>query len=199
MSDNIDGEITTSSLTNLKKHNGGRSQNMVWQYFEYSPSRHSGHFCARCKACNREWSNGVVNKLQVHLACECEFVEENVKRRYMYIVSERDGVDESLEAAAYRSNTTQSLESFWDKNEKLSKECSAVIDRSILKAFVVCGIPFRVIESPFFINMLKNLRSNYNPPSRGHLSTKLLSEEAVRVNMKIDNALERTNNLTLGT
>ena len=46
--------------------------------------------------------------------------------------------------------------------------------------------------------MLKNLRSNYKPPSLYCLSTKLLSDEAVRVDIKVNNILEKANNLTLG-
>src|SRR5688572_17935101 len=65
---------------------------------------------------NCKWSNGVVNKLQVHSAHECEYI----KKRYMYIVAERDGVSESLENAAYKANT-QSLANFWDKDEILLK------------------------------------------------------------------------------
>jgi len=161
MSNNTDVDINSSS--NSKKL-GGRPKNAVWQHFECYPSKHPGHFGVKCKACNCEWSNGVVNKLQVHLAHECEYIEEEIKKRYMYIVAERDGVSESLENTAYKANT-QSLSNFWDKDETLSKERAGIIDRSILKAFVVCGIPFRIIETPFFINMLQNLRSNYKPPS----------------------------------
>ena len=66
----------------------------------------------------------------------------------MYIVAERDGVSESLENTAYKANT-QSLSNFWDKDEILSKEHPGIIDCSILKAFVVCGILFRIIENLF--------------------------------------------------
>ena len=65
MSNNTDVDI--NSLSNSKKL-GGRPKNAVWQHFECYPSKHPGHFGAKCKACNCEWSNGVVNKLQVHLA-----------------------------------------------------------------------------------------------------------------------------------
>src|SRR5277367_5953863 len=83
-------------------------------------------------------------------------------------------------------------------NEELSEERVALIDRSILKAFVMCDIPFRIIENPYFINILKNLKSTYNPPSREYLSTNLLSEESIRIEIKINNILEREKNLTLG-
>nr|CAG8469309.1 7632_t:CDS:2 [Entrophospora candida] len=46
--------------------------------------------------------------------------------------------------------------------------------------------------------MLQNLRSNYKPPSQDCLSIKLLSDEAVRVDIKINNILEKADNLTLG-
>ena len=62
----------------------------------------------------------------------------------------------------------------------------------------MCGIPFRVIENPYFTNMLKNLQPKYNPPSRESLSTNLLNEESVRVDIKIINSLENAKNLTLG-
>lgn len=55
-----------------------------------------------------------------------------------------------------------------------------------------------MIENPYYVNMIKNLRSNYNPPSRDHLSTNLLAEESIRVEIKICNLLEKAKNLTLG-
>jgi hypothetical protein len=44
------------------------------------PSKHPGHFGAKCKACNCKWGNGTVNKLQVHLAHECEYIKEEIKK-----------------------------------------------------------------------------------------------------------------------
>ena len=52
-----------------------------------------------------------------------------------------------------------------DKSNELLPEQVALIDRSVLKAFVMCSIPFRVIENPYYVNMLKNLQPNYNPNS----------------------------------
>ena len=68
----------------------------------------------------------------------------------------------------------------------------------MLRAFVMCGIPFRVIENPYFINMLKNIRLNYNLPSQKCLFTNLLHEEAAQMEIKISNTLERAKNLILG-
>ena len=108
----------------------------------------------------------------------------------MHIVAKRDGLDNTEEIEIADNER--------DKNNKLLPEQVALIDRSVLKAFVMCGIPFRVIENPYYVNMLKNLQPNYNPPSRERLSNNLLSEECIRVEMKINNYLEKSKNLTLG-
>src|SRR5277367_3363024 len=84
------------------------------------------------------------------------------------------------------------------ENEELSEEQVALIDRSILKVFVMCNIPFRIIENPYFINVLKNLQLNYNFLLREHLTTDLLSEESIRTEIKINNYIEKEKNLTLG-
>ena len=90
----------------------------------------------------------------------------------MLIVAKRDGLDDDIEAEAFETNINS-------ENNELSKEQRALIDRSILKAFVMCGLPFQIIENPYFINIMKNLRLNYKPPSRKRLSNNLLNEEAI--------------------
>ena len=73
------------------------------------------------------------------------------------------------------------------------------IDRALIKFFVCYGVPFRVVESPFFIDLLKELNSAYNLPSRDILSNRLLESELGYVNSKISIELDSTNNLTIGT
>ena len=92
----------------------------------------------------------------------------------MHIVAKRDGLlDDNMEIEA--TNITNASEK--NKNNELSTEQVAFMDRSMLKAFVMCGILFCIIENPYFINLFKNLQ--YNLLSRDRLSTNLLSEECV--------------------
>jgi hypothetical protein len=56
---------------------------------------------------------------------------------------------------------------------------------------------FQVIENPYFISMLKNIQSNYNPLFWKCLSMNLLYEETTQMEIKINNSLERAKNLTL--
>ena len=110
----------------------------------------------------------------------------------MHIVAKRDGLDNTGEIEITNADNER------DKNNELLPEQVALIDRSVLKAFVMCGIPFRVIENPYYVNMLKNLQANYNLPLQKQLSNNLLGEECIRVEIKINNYLEKSKNLTLG-
>jgi hypothetical protein len=181
----------------IPKHAGGRPKNIVWQYFDQTPTKHPGHFEAKCLFCDRYWKIGIVKKLQVHLACECENVDMDIKTKFMHIVASRDGLSSSTEINLLQPDTNNE-ESHTNKNDDLTAEQIAFIDRLILRTFIMCGIPFRVVENPYFINILKNLRLTYNPPSRERLSTNLLSEESIKIDINIGNLLEKESNLTLG-
>ena len=91
----------------------------------------------------------------------------------------------------------QTLENFYE-NLDLSKERKEGIDTALIKAFVCCSLPWRLIENPFIIELLKQLRSNYNPPDRKTLADSLLTQEIVRVSVKLYKLLDNENNLTLG-
>ena len=119
---------------------------------------------------------------------KCESVDVETKNKFMHYVTTRDGI----------INENQMEIESDGGNEELSEERVALIDCSILKAFVTCNIPFRIIENPYFINVLKNLQSNYNLPLREHLTTDLLSEKSIRTEIKINNYIEKEKNLTLG-
>ena len=171
----------------VAKHGGGKPKNIIWNYFEHNALKHPGHFDAKCKFCGTYWRNGIVKNLQVHLASKCENIDIETKNKFMHYVATRDGIinEDHMEIGDNR-------------NEELSEEQVALIDRSILKAFVMCAIPFRIIENPYFIYVLKKLQPNYNSPSRERLTADLLSEESIRTEIKINNYIEKEENLTLG-
>ncbi|RHZ84793.1 hypothetical protein Glove_74g304 [Diversispora epigaea] len=71
------------------------------------------------------------------------------------------------------------------------------LDQAILKAWVCCGFPFQTIENPFIIDLFRIAIPGYNLPSRTTLSDKLLDQETLRIEKKIDNELEKSNHLTI--
>ena len=94
-------------------------------------------------------------------------------------------------------NEQTSISSFY-KNNKLEKGYSDSIARSIMKAFVMCNIPFCVIENSYFVDLIKTLQPGYDLPSRQVLSGTLLQAEAARVNVQITNELDNESNFTIG-
>ncbi|CAG8501515.1 34294_t:CDS:2, partial [Racocetra persica] len=72
-----------------------------------------------------------------------------------------------------------------------------LIDEAITLAFVICSIPFCIINKPFFINALKLLNPDYSIPSHEVLSEYLLDLEVAKVIHKVDKILEYTSNLTI--
>jgi hypothetical protein len=54
------------------------------------------------------------------------------------------------------------------------------------------------VEHPFFIDFVKELNAGYDPPTREHLSSRLLERELCNVNNNIEKDLENQFNLTLG-
>ncbi|EXX50625.1 hypothetical protein RirG_269060 [Rhizophagus irregularis DAOM 197198w] len=63
--------------------------------------------------------------------------------------------------------------------------------------FVCCGIPFSVVEHPFFIEMFKKACPGYTLPSCDKLSGIMLSHLAVKIEDKINTIFKNTTNLTL--
>ena len=72
------------------------------------------------------------------------------------------------------------------------------INQAWAKAFTIFGIPWRVIENPFFIEALKEMNLSYNPPTRELLSGRIFEQQLSRVNNKVTDILSQQKNLTLG-
>ncbi|CAJ0847198.1 17125_t:CDS:2 [Entrophospora sp. SA101] len=64
--------------------------------------------------------------------------------------------------------------------------------------FVCCGLPFSLVENPFFIEFVNQLKPAYKLPSRFKLSKDFINEEVANVNVKVELELKRQNNITLG-
>ena len=100
--------------------------------------------------------------------------------------------------AKKRKSNQTSLHDYYDTNESLPQRRTERINRALLKFFVCCGVSFRIVESPFFIDFLQELNAAYNPPSRELLANRLFEDELGNVNFQINKELEASNNLTLG-
>ena len=91
------------------------------------------------------------------------------------------------------------MDEFHDKDQTLPKGKSDRIDKALTRFFICCGVSFRIVESPFFLDFLQELNSSYEPPSRDVLANHLLEEELGYVSSKVSKELETSKDLTLGT
>ncbi|CAG8574354.1 8188_t:CDS:2 [Dentiscutata erythropus] len=129
-------------------------------------------FGAKYKFCLTEWGRDKPARLEAHLALECSKVEDHVWQIYLLCVAHHDGVTEKTQSEILLANTKKQSNKqssisnyFSQKLDSLSEGCINSINSSLLKAFVVCGILFSVIDNLFFIDFLQNLCPNYKPPS----------------------------------
>ena len=187
----------------VPKSKGGRPQDPVWTHFIQTPLATAGHFAAECLYCGKKWPRGRPQDLQVHLAKDCLNVDDEIRRVFVRNILRLCDDDDDIiddESNKHQKLDQLNITDFWDNehNEALSKPRQDSMDQSLIKMFVCCGIPFSVVEHPFFIEMFKKACPGYTLPSRDKLSGIMLSHLAVKIEDKIDTIFKNTTNLTLG-
>lgn len=189
--------------TEQQKKKGGRPQSEVWRHYEKKPLKSAGHFSAKCNYCRTYWPRGHPNELEDHLANNCREVPELVHSFYLGVVSARDFGREdtfsSPENSKKRKTQVDQRElTDWFESTNINSQKKASITRALVRAFICCGIPFSIIENPFFIEFLHEMRPGYEPPTSELLSGRLLNQETARINDKIKEIIKNSENLTLG-
>ncbi|CAJ0769510.1 17357_t:CDS:2 [Entrophospora sp. SA101] len=192
------------------KKTAGRRQNEVWEYFIKTPLNSHGHYSAECNFCKQRWGRAYVQSLQAHLANNCPACPDMIQRFYLEVLSAENLAEDITSTSSrnsrmsFQSNNSNKKIKFDQKtiddfceNKELSEGKIEAINIALVRAFVCCGIPFSVIDNPFFRELLYQLQANYGPPSRQTLAGQLLSKEISKVNLKIDQELSNAENLTL--
>jgi len=195
----LEKTFETPLLPPNKKTNKGTKFDEIWQYFIQGEEINKGHYRASCYYCQKNWSRGQPGVLKAHLANDCTSCPEEISNYW------RDKLSENK--ITYTRNSqkppTQPLQKqlkitqHFGSDKPLPFQVNSRIDRSLLKAWVIAGIPFEVIENPFIVDLIKDLNPGYIPPSRSTLSGRLLDEEVARINKNINSELENIENLTL--
>lgn len=178
------------------KGKGGRRQDEVWVHFTQSERDSQGHASAICNFCQFKYTRGEISSLQGHLANHCMEAPIILVRKYQALLEDNqtkhDKRRKGPEGQIY-------LDEYHDTARPLPQGRVDRINRALIKFFVCCGVPFRVVESPFFNDLLKELNSAYNLPSRDVLTNRLLESELGYVNSRVSKELDSMDNLTIGT
>lgn len=181
-------------MTTNKRKGGGRPQNEVWEHYTQGERDSEGHASGTCKFCEKNFSRGDVTTLKGHIANHCPNSPPHLIRKYQKVFEEK--ADNNNKKRKFSNQT--SLHDYHDTDEPLPQGRIDRINRALLKFFVCCGISFRVVESPFFIDFINELNVAYDLPSRELLANRLFEDELGNVNSKIHKELQMSDNLTLG-
>jgi hypothetical protein len=186
-----ENEVTPTEPSNKRK-TGGKPKSIVWEtYIIQGEQISKGHWSATCSFCGEFWYKGSPTVLENHLGNLC--AKAPVEVRDLFLERLATKIDEPK-----KQKLTQSKLPDYVESTKLTPERFNDINRSLTKAFVVCGIPYHIIENPFFVELLKTLRPGYEPPSKDVLSGRLLAQETAFVNQAIIKKLKNSENFTLG-
>lgn len=203
----MDNIINNNSITDddnnstiiISSKKSGRPKNKVWEHFTAGPKVADGHFSATCNWCDAKWARAERITMESHLASHCNKAPPYIIREYIHRLAAEDP---DLFVNKKRKTTSatghQSITDYLDSIKDLPEGRISRINRTLIKAFICCGIAFHIIENPFFVDFLNELNPAYKPPTREYLSNRLMEEELAKVNYKVDEELKNSSNLTLG-
>jgi hypothetical protein len=210
MSDQEEQESGSFMQLDKKAHKkSGRPKSIIWgTYIKQGRRVSPGHYNATCKFCDKFWYKGSPEECENHLANFCQKVPTDARDLFLNRLAARAINNNSQEppktkrklndhSAQPQAAKNQTKVVDFIESTRLTEGRINEINRALVKAFVVCGIPWQTIENPFFIEFLKTLRPGYTPPSKDTLSGRLLAQESAVVNQQVIKKLENQENLTL--
>ena len=195
-----ESENPVSPLLKKSISKPGRKPKEVWNFFMTTGEKKEGHQGCKCKYCPWSQTRGEPNLMEAHLALSCHKVPHDVKEKFLFIVKTRgeNQLEVEVSSKKRKAKHQQSITKYGESNtiEPYKKQ---ICDRTIAKFFICCGVSFRLVKHPFFINMVKSLCLGYDPPRATTLSENFLYEELANIVVDQQIELNRTKNLTLGS
>jgi hypothetical protein len=184
--------MSNSKETNeIKKR--GRPKGGIWDYFEEKGERIRGHCGGLCKFCGWEKKLVQPNDMREHLAFYCEEIPYEIRKHYLEIIKSNSILSKKQKIDYQQPKIYEKFESTRIDSAKIN-----MANRAIVKFFACCGIPFHIVENPFFVDLLRTLCPGYFLPSRRTLSVSMLNKELAFVTDEINDMLNVETNLTLG-
>ena len=195
-----ESENPVSPLLKKSISKPGRKPKEVWNFFMTTGEKKEGHQGCKCKYCPWSQTRGEPNLMEAHLALSCHKVPHDVKEKFLFIVKTRgeNQLEVEVSSKKRKAKHQQSITKYGESNtiEPYKKQ---ICDRTIAKFFICCGVSFRLVEHPFFIDMVKSLCLGYDPPRATTLSENFLYEELANIVVDQQIELNRTKNLTLSS
>jgi hypothetical protein len=175
-----------------KKRKPGRPKNGVWNFFIEVGTRVQGHCDAKCKECGWEKkANAKTEDLETHIGFRCIKANHQLKEKYMNIIRNRanlghsiDNDERSLKKIKSNHNNQQRIDEHYD-SLNITNSKVQMANQALIKLFACCGIPFHLVQHPFFVDFVKILCPAYLLPSRQQLSADMLNSEISHIQLKL--------------
>src|SRR6266498_4612013 len=194
-----ESENPISSLLKKPNTKSGRKLKEVWNFFIAIRQKKEGHQGCKCKYCLWSQIRGELNSMKAHLALSCHKVPHDVKEKFLLIVKTRgENQTFQLETSKKRKARQQQLITKYGESDIIELIKKQICDRTVAKFFICYGISFRLVEHPFFIDMVKSLCLGYDPSCAITLSKDFLYEELANIVVNQYLELKRKKNLMLG-
>ena len=155
-----------------KRKIGQRQEDPIWQFFEKIPldkakaaQEHRNHD-AKCKKCEKQLP-GKPEKLKRHVANDCKGASHGDQ---LYALKQQAKVGTSESGSDSTADPilrpcSSGLSRFID-NVKISQSRMKQLQLLLCITFIMTGWSFSTVENPQFVDFMKNVRGNFELPSK---------------------------------
>src|SRR6266542_2569931 len=125
-----------------------------------------------------------------HIALTCPKASHNIKTIFLEKVKKNGklGYENNNKNAKLDSNQPKITGMF--ESTRIEQNKVEMANRAIVRFFACCGIPFHVVENPFFVELLIILYTRYYSHSRNTISGNMLNAKishiTTEINLKIN-------------
>lgn len=153
----------------------------------------------RCLHCKAEFSATSVTRIRGHFLCDptsgvkaCTAPPEGLKAELQKEESERASkkrrlASDSVEASSSRGSGQQSTLA-----QAFGKANKGEVDQAVARCFIANGIPFHLLRSKYFAEMLTAVGKigSYKPPGPDTMRNRLLDAEKARIGQELSDLHE---------
>jgi hypothetical protein len=197
---------------NIKNSNAGQKKSPVWDYFDqYSTPKH-GHVGCICKGCGWKRKVGKAYEMVEHLVLSCFKIMGEVKNIFLQELRERNALKVDLtgdpnpindndqpkgkkqKVSLVQTKITSKFEPAAEIDSAKAQRCN----RALTRFFICCGILFKIVSNPFFIDLIKCLCPFYQLPNRVIFAGTWVNQELSQVVSRISDDIRDCDNMTIG-
>lgn len=197
---------------NIKNSNAGRKKSPVWDYFDQYGTPKHGHVGCICKGCGWKRKVGKAYEMVEHLALSCSKITGEVKNIFLQELRERNALKVDLtgdpdpindndqpkgkkqKVSLLQTKITSKFEPAAEIDSAKAQRCN----RALTRFFICCGIPFKIVSNPFFIDLIKCLCPSYQLPNRVTFAGTWVNQELSQVVSRISDDIRDCDNMTIG-